>query len=267
MSLKIFGERNCGTTYLEALVARNLDVPMLRGTAPEAWFDTNELTEDSIDLYFTLTGSANLGWKHVMAPDRERLAAHDVQGAVFVTLTKNPYSWLLSFHKRPYHRGGNGTRSLREVYCPTWPAAEQVPFEVFLTSPWQPVGREGVSQDFRDPVDVWNRKNRSYLALRKLAPCLNLKYEDLVQDPESVVENIANTFGLRRRASHFENIDVSLQGAPGQTFASYQDFYLKEAWRDQYTRALIGLVNERLERAVMERFGYDMLEAGHLASS
>jgi hypothetical protein len=266
MSLKVFGERNCTTTYLEALIARNLDVPMLRGTAPEAWFDTNEITEDSLDLYFALTRSTNLGWKHAMAPDRESLSAHDAPRAVFVTLTKNPYSWLLSFHRRPYHRGGNGSRSLREVYCPTWPAAEQVPFEVFLTSPWQPVGREGVAQDFRDPVDVWNRKNRSYLALRDLAPCLNLKYEDLVEDPESAVEKIADTFALGRRVSHFENIDVSLQRTPGQTFGSYRDFYLKETWRDSYTPALLDYINERLDAAVMEGFGYDMLEAGDLAS-
>ncbi|MDP6953916.1 MAG: hypothetical protein QGF53_14275 [Alphaproteobacteria bacterium] len=200
---------------------------MLRGTVPESWFDTNEITEDSFDLYFALTQSVNLGWKHAMAPDQESLAAQDLKQTVFVTLTKNPYSWLLSFHKRPYHRGGNGSRSLREVYCPTWPAAEQVPFEEFLTTPWQPVGREGVAGPFQNPVDLWNRKNRSYLALSGFARCLNLKYEDLVRDPGSAVERIARTFDLPGLSGQFQNIVSSLQGAPGKTFESYRKYYDK----------------------------------------
>lgn len=259
-SLKLFGERNSGTTYLEALIARNLDVPMLRGVVSEAWLKDNDLTENALDLFFMLTGADNLGWKHAMAPSAADLAADHHGAVVFVTLTKNPYAWLLSLYRRPNHRGGNGSRSLWPLLHSSWADTDRPPFDAFVSTAWPAVGRDRISGDFRDPVDIWNRKNRSYLDLATRAPCLNLRYEDLIRDPRAAIERLAATFDLRRSDRYFENVDSSLQGAPGQSFADYRAHYLNEAWRETLDDRHLRLINDRLDHAVMTRFGYDLLD-------
>ena len=74
--IKIYGERNTGTIYLEWLMNNNLDVKLL-----------NDFT---------------LGWKHRLAPENDELTAETKDNTIFICLVKNPYSWVYSMHKRPY---------------------------------------------------------------------------------------------------------------------------------------------------------------------
>ena len=75
--IKIYGEQNSGTIYLEWLLNKNLDT--------------------------TLLDSYEFGWKHRMAPSEDELTDKIKQEVLFLCLVKNPYSWLISMHKRPYH--------------------------------------------------------------------------------------------------------------------------------------------------------------------
>jgi len=75
--IKIFGERNTGTVYLEWLLKSNLEI--------------------------TLDKSPILGWKHRLAPEGADINDQLKEEMLFVCLIKNPYPWLLSMHKRPYN--------------------------------------------------------------------------------------------------------------------------------------------------------------------
>ena len=120
--LKIFGERNTGTNYLQQLIKENLDVHLLPGSSP-VWinklqshlFGKNWLN----DFYFSLTFKSNLGWKHRLLK-LDDFTIDNVKDVFFITLTKNPYSWLLSLYRRPYHHYNSKTQSFSEFLISPW---------------------------------------------------------------------------------------------------------------------------------------------------
>ncbi|MBI2311685.1 MAG: hypothetical protein HYU77_04185 [Betaproteobacteria bacterium] len=243
-AVKIYGERNTGTNYLQRLVALNFDAALLPGEAPADWLRQFGNGERSRDRYFELTFAQNLGWKHGMAPDPDALAYLDccaAPGIVFLTLTKNPYSWLLSLFNRPYHA-----------------KTRRPGFEEFLALPWETVRRENAPEPFANPVALWNRKNAAYLELKRRWPTLNLRYEDLLREPFAVLERIAALPGMRKKRPQPVNVERSTK-EHGKTFEYYRDYYLQERWRGKLTDASVALINARLDRELMRDFGYEML--------
>jgi len=95
--VKIYGERNTGTSYLEALLVRNLAVDCLRGGVPRSIRRFFANSERARDWYFHATYRSNLGWKHACVPTESQLAIARTNSTdvLFLTLTKNPYAWLL----------------------------------------------------------------------------------------------------------------------------------------------------------------------------
>jgi len=241
-ALKVYGERNTGSRYLVQLVAGNLDVRLLRGAAPRAvswlWPDS----EAARDAYFRLTAHRNLGWKHRLPPppDDPVLRAGRNRDVGFVTVVKNPYSWLLSLLRRQYSAG----RSYASI-------------EELVTSPWKTVGRECAPPQFAGAIDMWNRKYAACLAL-PAGRVLNLRYEDLLEDPAEQVARIAATFDLPQRHASFENVQSSTKRS-SRNFDDYRSYYLEQRWREKLTDAQLALINERLDPAVMTACGYDIL--------
>lgn len=245
--VKILGERNTGTRYLEQLVERNLDVELLRGSVPWPILSVFGRNEAVRDLYFQLTYRRNLGWKHAMAPAAERLQTLDIADVVFITLTKNPYAWLLSLHRHPYHHQLYHHRQLRDTLA------------TFVQSPWLTVAREGHREAFPNPVAMWNEKNRGYLELVDEGCACNLRYEDLVRDPEKVLSEIAARFSLPRRPPPFVNVTVSTKDEAQKSFDDYRMYYLEERWRDKLDTEVLALINAYLDEDLMRRFGYEIL--------
>ena len=262
--LKIYGERNTGTNYLSRLVALNLDVdeligvmPKLRGVVPKPVLALEKRLRrrDRVtDAYFALTYGRNLGWKHALVePERiaRRLNGARQRGCV-VTITKNPYSWLLSMHRRPYKKA---------QFFGARPTLEE-----FLRTPWKTVGRERVPQMIPTPVDLWNVKNAAYLRLKETVPALNVKYEDILEDPAGLIQLIATTFSLGRTSDRFQDYSQSTkagwpQGDPDRDKDSnyYRDYYLNERWKSKLSPEAIRFINERLDRGLMDQFGYAWL--------
>ena len=241
-TLKVYGERNSGTRYLERLVAANLRVRLLRGEAPRlvTWLGPD--SESMRDLYFRLTVRHNLGWKHRLPPAAAELARPGSAGATarFLTLVKNPYSWVLSLLKRPY----SATRN--------YPSLEEL-----VTQPWATVGRECAPDSFPDAVAMWNAKAAANLAL-PAGRTVNLRYEDLVADPEAVVYGLAQLLGLERRSEAFWNEQSSTKRS-GQTFDDYRSYYLEGRWRGRLDDHQVRMISERLDPTVMAACRYEIL--------
>lgn len=244
--IKIYGERNTGTNYLFKLLRLNLEADLLRGVVP--WyvripFPQNETVRD---LYFELTFGRNLGWKHRLAPPPDTVRETRIysDSLCFVTLAKNPYSWLLSLYRRPYHRQGElGT------------------FEQFLNAPWRTLRRAKAAPEFPNPTIMWNEKNNAYLRLRSGMPTAILRYEDLLADPERTLSKVAAQFSVERSRSHFENVTTSTKEKDGgKGFDYYQQYYLREQWRTELQPAALRIINEYLDLELMSQFGYEMIE-------
>ncbi len=249
--LKIYGERNTGTNYLRKLVARHLDVHMLPGVASRRRLRElaaeleNSSPESLRDLYFEQTFAQNLGWKHSLVRPPDELLRYDVCSRClgFVTLSKNPYSWLLSLHERPYHH--------RRWHC-------KPDFESFLVSPWGMVGRDNAAAELPNPVELWNCKNASYLRLDGSLPVLHLTYERLLADPLSCLEEVRDLCACCFKRSTFRNVEKSTK-EPGKNFELYRQYYLQERWRDQLSPTATQRIDERLDEQVMRALGYNYL--------
>lgn len=242
-TIKIYGERNSGTNYLTDLFRTNLNVKILAGVVPHSVGRAQRILpgrEWLRDIYFHRTFDTNLGWKHSLVSLRQLLAAGvATRGLGFVTITKNPYSWLLSMYRRPYHQHYNSKHS----------------FEEFLQLPWHTVGRENSPSSPPSPVHLWNLKNKAYVSLKESLPSYLLRYEDLLAQPQTIVETTADLFGLQRKQQEFVNV-ISSTKQDGKTFSYYQTYYLKERWREKLTLRAIELINDALDTSVMDYFGY-----------
>lgn len=259
--LKLYGERNCGTNYLHELIRANLQVEQLRGTVPGYVMFLQKVVPGVNlvrDLYFHLTFSKNLGWKHVLVPSGDCIRGQAVctRDVSFVTITKNPYSWLLSLYRRPY----DGYRR--------W---DKLPdFDAFITAPWSTIRRERSPRRFPNPIEMWNRKNRAYIHLQREFPALTLRYEDLLADPETVMRRIATTFSLSWTQEGFINVNESTKKQDAtKDFSYYRRYYLEEQWKPKLRPRSIEIINELLDEDVLEHFGYEKLslttDAGSIA--
>lgn len=245
--LKIYGERNTGTNYLAELISNNLETKLISAVVPKAvGFLINILpggSELMRDIYFYINFRNTLGWKHSLVNLGLLKKYNDclLKNVKFVTITKNPYSWLLSLYKRPYHQ-----------YGPPKPDLES-----FLTSPWRTVGRENAPRQYGSPVILWNQKNASYIQLAKEYPTLNIKYEDLLSDPKEIIERISTVFSINWKRSDFVNIDKSTK-EDSKDFSFYRDYYLAERWKEKLSQKAVEIINEQLDRQVLAHFGYEI---------
>lgn len=245
--IKVYGERNTNTNYLSKLIQLNLNLIEVPGIAPDIVrklqraLPGNELVRD---VYFRLSYERNLGWKHACVRpqvelDRCGLVTSDL---MFLTITKNPYSWLLSLHRNPYHQ-----------YYESKPR-----FEDFLQREWKTVGRDSLKRDsVSSPVELWNLKNRSYLGLDPARTVFSTT-EGIFVDPEAIIREISSRFHVERKQARFENYERSTKDSSKDS-AYYRDYYLRERWRDELSAEAIAIINERVDRDLMAHFGYQLL--------
>lgn len=241
--IKLYGERNTGTNYLSKLIDQNFEVNQLRGTVPR-----NKLlllSEGSKDLYFNFTRKQNLGWKHsaVLMPLVEDFK--DLHQCCFISLSKNPYSFLLSLYKRPYHYHG------------PMPAS----FSEFIRSPWKLRGRDHApASKFENPIELWNFKNQSYLKLKSAFPekTYNMTYESLLADYGAELLKIQAFFELKTISSDFANYSKSTKDA-NVSHKDYQKYYLNEEWRKDLKPEDVEYINSYLNKELLSAFDYKIV--------
>ena len=246
--VKIYGERNTGTNYLSRLIHLNLEVEELAGVVPKRIVQLqNRLPgrEWVKDIYFNWSFASNLGWKHMRVKSPEKLhgTVASRNKVRFVTLTKNPYSWLLSLHKRPYH----GDRK-----------APQQDFEAFLRKEYCPKGRDNVGKANVNHTLLWNHKNRSYLELATSFSGINVRYEDLLDDPASTLAAICQAWDLEFDRNQFQNYSDSTKDSDKDA-NFYRDYYLGEVWRSKLSREAIAIINRDVDFELMQHYGYQQL--------
>lgn len=245
--IKIYGERNTNTNYLERLIRLNLDVRQIPGVVPghlrtiQAMVPGKEWLKN---LYFARFNRSSLGWKHtrVMSPSEFETLGAKARDICFISITKNPYSWLLSLFRKPYSR----------QYQRGTPA-----FETFLQTPWKTLARDNCEELLENPIVLWNIKNASYLPLVDLNG-LNITTESTVQDPEAIVDLISKHFSIEKRGKKFLNYEKSTKDT-SKNFAYYQDYYLNERWRDDVSDEAISIINKVIDKSLMKRFGYQVI--------
>jgi hypothetical protein len=206
--LKVYGERNSGTIYLEWLLRKNFEIEILE--TPET------------------------GWKHRIAPSQEEIAVLE-KDIHFVCLVKNPYSWLISMHKRPY---------MHEEL-------KKLSFSDFLKYSYG---------DYRNPIVMWNLKNKSYLEMGNYTnQHIIVKYETLLQNISIPLSDVALKFNITPPPL-FKNIKSLLTNSHGISSRKFHtDHYLEEKWKHSLSTKHIELINQFLDKELMDKFNYSYL--------
>lgn len=255
--LKVFGERNTGTNFVEALLKRNIDCTIVSGNLsrfyswrftvakkllpPDRAFSYVENTRDKI---FSKRFAIDGGWKHARTPNFPNDVDAYPAGMGMIAITKNPYAWLLSLHKRPYL----GT---------THTHLNPLPFPEFIRSPWQTVGRECAQSSYETPIHLWNDKVAAYFNLPEHAPSLIQRYEHVISDIPQFLTDVSTTFGTPRS----EKTEIP-SGSSKQDSRSTEDiiaYYRENQWRSSISDEDIAFINDHLDRKTMELIGYEVL--------
>lgn len=264
VALKLYGERNTGTNYLDQLARANLRAQVLRGQEPR-WIwrivppatlrrlmpgQAERWIEGIRDVYFERSFARELGWKH-MNPSIERIGPERLATVRFAMVVKNPYAWLLSLFRNPYHVGGRDTS-----------------FEAFLARRLPVMERrENVGPEPLGAVEVWNAKCRGYLALAEAASRATiLRYEDFLADEQGTLAAMAESLGIARRGP-FVSIPDGAKGSDTRSRADYADHYLNERWREKLSPEAVRTVNAGLDPEMVERFGYRLIAPDMISAS
>lgn len=244
--LKIYGERNTGSNYLEHLCDANFVVCRLRGDSGVLWetgtrllgtldADQSHALQQAIhDIEMQRMLRSDFGWKHAAPPVDVILEQPHALQTVFLIITKHPYSWAQSLFRQPYS------------FRPT-----ETEFSRFL--------RSGFPTSFSDclrttgpvtPLTMFRRKALGYAELMRSGLCVrHIRYEDLLTDGRGQLEALLPI--LVQRGTEFVDIENDVKGS-GRT----RDDFTRE-----YTLNATGRHLDEADRAfIVQEVGADVFE-------
>jgi hypothetical protein len=257
--IKVFGERNTGTNFIEDLVRNNLDVGICPGDLPRplhlfynsayrflpypmAW----RLVEGDRNRRFDAWFDRHAGWKHARLPNLPKGWERYPDGVGFIAVTKNPYAWLQSLHRRPYQG---------KIHS----EANRLSFSEFLRAEWPTVEREYGPATYSNPVRMWNDKVASYDKLHAYGPTMILPYESVIEDIEGFVRTTARTFGLSEPAE-VQIRTNSTKKHDTRTTDDIVKYYRSGSWAKSLTAEDLRFINDELDHSLREKFGYAKIE-------
>ena len=255
--IKIFGERNTGTNWLEKIILANYDIPLIHHQGIIDREITQEqklflkqysqelrvvLRERLIDNIFASQKARRLfGWKHSAVNYSHLSKINLFEQTGFIFLVKDPYSFLKSLHVRPYHSLVDVPKNLDD----------------FVLTPWMTVNRDYTLEPLlKSPLELWNLKTFSYLSfMKKYENCLILRYEDLLQDYDLIFRLIKQKFSIQpilKLKIINSTKDRELK------FADYQKKYLECDPKQGFEQQTIDFIQSSLNRDSIEFLDYKL---------
>lgn len=257
MYVKIIGERNTGTNFVEDIIEKNFKIGVFPGDLPDFFrvlynaaykylphSVARAIVEGDRNRRYDSRFHLQAGWKHARMPNLPKGHDRYPEGLGFIAITKNPYAWLQSLHRRPYqgvhHR-----------------AARPLSFSEFLRTPWPTVGREYAPPVYGNPVQMWNDKVRSYEVLYNYGPTLVLPYEKIIEDTGGFVHEVSLAFNLPNpNRVDFPTVSTKKDG---RTTDSIVQHYLSGKWAETLSEEDVRFINQELDHDIREKFGYGLI--------
>lgn len=259
--VKVFGERNTATNALRSIVEKNSASRVLPSTAREIDESIDQrlklwnrigrgtckldphfhirMRERSIDRVFSGRG-ADHAWKHTATRFERPDSLH---GTLVLFCVRNPYSWFLSLFKNPYHSTSSCPNSLED----------------FLDFDWHLVGRDNLPYRSLTPLQLYEEKLKSYLALMEQAQEEGfvvevVRFEDIVLRQETVYNNIAAH--LEDPAPTFAPLNTSTK-SKDKNIDFYKKYYGNELWREEIG-PVMPQITRRISKELFGTFSYQL---------
>lgn len=201
--VQIFGERCSGTNYLAALVSNN--------------FAGVELTTEFGWKHWFIRGHEPRGRPN-RSTDRECVRSlADSDDTLFVVIHRDPFDWLRSLHRRPYHAPGHWNIPFSEFIRKPWFCAEPT-----RANPLWPESETGeyFIEEADNVVRLRTQKAEHFLGLGSVVRnVVHLRYEDLAADP-TLLAGVAERFGITLKHPEVADETVHFGGTDGEAFES-----------------------------------------------
>jgi len=255
--VKVFGERNTGTRALIKMLAAQPEIRLQPcGEVAPSNRPQNFLLREQIEMTYRgkwrkvyrdalfdtehMTACPTQAWKHSL-PVWDR--AFKKKQARVIFCVRNPYSWILSLSKRPYHQRGPRTRSVSQL----------------VSQPWLTLARDNMAPLLRSPMDLWNYKLSAYREFAKVSdvPFQFLKFEEFVSAPEVEVRRALGTFEVPSNQIRAIPNSTKTEKTSLNDIAKY---YETEEWRGNLTAELVSRINDLVDWELAEHFGYTRID-------
>lgn len=196
--VKVFGERNTGTNFLNQLLSLNTNLQVLGhgsnassraklqaidqsvsrlGCAEKLTPQMRRLVLDRlIDEQRRLEYPDNYGWKHARVLVEDLDKSPHKNSTLFVFLIRNPWRFVSALHRRPYNLFPSPSSDLSSFIDSQFLANERDCMPSLLIG---------------NPVDFWNEKVKSYFDCSDVIDnSIICYYEDLVISIEEFIDAI-----------------------------------------------------------------------------
>lgn len=253
--VKVFGERNTGMRALIRMLAAQPEVRMvpaggggtlrrpendalrqaIEGAYKGKW---RKVYRDALRDNEQAVASPVRDWKHALPVWDE---AYTMAQAHVVFCVRNPYSWVLSLARRPYHQKGPKTARLLD----------------FVTQPWLTVARDNMPAVLGSPMELWNEKVAAYGEFARLGdvPMRVIGFERFVANPVSEVQGMLAGFGIP--SGEIRAVPSTKDAARLADIATY---YAREDWKGALSFEVVEAINASLDWGVAAQHGYYRLE-------
>jgi hypothetical protein len=170
----IYGERCSGTNFLEETIIKN----------------------------FNITPTWEYGWKHFFGFYNFSKNNNECDETLFIGIIRNPINWLYSFNNNPYHI----------------PDENKI-LPNFLLNEFYSVKENNEIME-NDLNYLTNKKYKNIFEMRKIKNdyliniiplkvknYIFIRYEDLVEDPENLINIIKNNYNLKLSNNYIFKVD------------------------------------------------------------
>lgn len=207
----IYGERHSGTKFLQKLVQSNLNIVLAN----------------------------NFQHKHFFTPDHIlKKTLEDVEQTVFLCIVRNPYDWILAFHKERHHCGIIGANNLYTFMSKSWISRQ--PF----------LGPEILSDrhlyNGTRYKNIFHMRSTKNMFMYSILPIyvkhhMFIKYEDFLQDgyADYFIKYMSRVFRIKK-INHYNNI----------IFRNKHDYYHK------IDTNLLTFINNNIDWSIENQIGY-----------
>ncbi len=254
--VKVFGERNTGTNFLNQFLNLNTTLTVLgHGKNDRCKERANKIyeahrikdaqvkrfiRERMIDAEREQEFSDNFGWKHSAPSLQKLMTSPRYNQTLFICLIRNPWRFLTSLHRRPYNL----------VPIP------KDDFSNFIRSPFVASAREGLDDTFLpDLVTLWNLKVGAYHRLhdQSNSNVLLVYYEELVIDVAPFVSRLSQFCEINHAAIQIPQDSTKKEN---KTYADYRAEVLEYNPLDTMSREDASYIGQRLAKPTIEQSPY-----------
>ena len=165
--IAIFGERNCGTKYLRNIIKNQLKI---------------RLNNKYGFKHFYIKGLSPRGIENTTTDNECVKSIYESENTLFLFIIRNPYDWVSSMFRKPYHIKNNNAKNLLEFVSQKYIAYENTCIDNHWTANEKHKYPYFI-EEADNLIDLRNKKNNHFIQLgNKVKNFQIIRQEHLLDD-------------------------------------------------------------------------------------